>query len=270
VQLHSAAHLTSSASGLVRKNKNKLDCRDHVIFSCTEKHKLFENIHNISRLDSFHGSNSNDISRLHVKKGSNSNSDMYNLDYFHIPDNTIACVGDDLYRGGDLHDTNYDIKKHRPVYLDIYLDAALAFGYRHGTLNCTRVTDAIRYICAKNVIILVNYIDDLILIARDSEIQEQFQFVIQLLKSLNLEISEDKTVVPTKKAVCLGIEFDTYRGNISIPKSKLKEIINQCKRFLYKSKITKNQIQSLLGSLLFLHKAIKPARAFVNIELLPY
>jgi hypothetical protein len=84
------------------------------------------------------------------------------------------------------------------------------------------------------------------------------------LKSLNLEISEDKTVVPTKKAVCLGIEFDTYRGNISIPKSKLKEVINQCKRFLNKSKITKNQIQSLLGSLLFLHKAIKPARAFVN------
>jgi hypothetical protein len=92
VQLHTAARLTSSASGLVRKNKNKLDCRDHVSFSCTEKHdKLFENCH-ISRLDSFHGSNSNDISRLHVKKGSNSNSDMYNLDYLHITDNTIACV----------------------------------------------------------------------------------------------------------------------------------------------------------------------------------
>jgi hypothetical protein len=123
VQLHTAARLTSSASGLVRKNKNKLDCRDHVIFSCTEKHdKLFENCHNISRLDSFHGSNSNDISRLHVKKGSNSNSDMYNLDYFHIPDNTIACVGDDLYRGGDLHDMNYDIKKLRPGFsLDINL-----------------------------------------------------------------------------------------------------------------------------------------------------
>jgi hypothetical protein len=116
----------------------------------------------------------------------------------------------------------------------------------------------------KKGIILVNYIDDLILVAPDGEIRRQFHFVIQLLKNLNLEISDEKTVIPSKRAVCLGIEFDTDLGHISIPKTKLKDIINQCKCFLNKNKITKNQIQSLLGSLLFLHKAIKPARAFVN------
>jgi hypothetical protein len=67
---------------------------------------------------------------------------------------------------------------------DIYLNAALDLGYRHGTLNCTRVTDSLRYMCAKNDIILVNYIDDLILIAPDSEIQEQFQFCHTVVKKL--------------------------------------------------------------------------------------
>jgi hypothetical protein len=53
-------------------------------------------------------------------------------------------------------------------------------------------------------------------------------------------------------------------GCISIPKSKLEETISLCKFYYFKKFITKHQLQVLIGHLIFLHKAIKPARAFVN------
>jgi hypothetical protein len=37
-----------------------------------------------------------------------------------------------------------------------------------------------------------------------------------------------------------------------------------CNNYLHKKFITKNKLQALIGSLMFLHKAIKPARVFVN------
>jgi hypothetical protein len=81
---------------------------------------------------------------------------------------------------------------------------------------------------------------------------------------LGFVISDSKTVAPTYVATCLGINFNIRLGCISIPKSKLEETISLCRFYYFKKFITKNQLQVLIGHLLFLHKAIKPARAFVN------
>ena len=40
------------------------------------------------------------------------------------------------------------------------------------------------------------------------------------------------------------------------------EIQDICKKFVAKIKVTKNQLQSLLGSLLYVTKCVKPARFF--------
>jgi hypothetical protein len=54
-----------------------------------------------------------------------------------------------------------------------------------------------------------------------------------------------------------------WRG-FQIPKSKLDETIALCKFHFSKKFISKNKLQVLIGHLMFLHKAIKPARVFVN------
>jgi hypothetical protein len=51
---------------------------------------------------------------------------------------------------------------------------------------------------------------------------------------------------------------------LQIPNHKLQEIISLCNHYLNKIFISKNQLQAPIGSLIFLHKAIKPARTFVN------
>ena len=45
---------------------------------------------------------------------------------------------------------------------------------------------------------------------------------------------------------------------------KLLEILDICKKFASKVKVTKNQLQSLLGSPLYITKCVKPARFFLN------
>jgi hypothetical protein len=65
-------------------------------------------------------------------------------------------------------------------------------------------------------------------------------------------------------AVCLGITFNIKIGVLQIPPHKLQEVLSLCNFYLSKSKITKTNLQALIGSLMFLHKAIKPARLFVN------
>jgi hypothetical protein len=58
--------------------------------------------------------------------------------------------------------------------------------------------------------------------------------------------------------------INTRDFTLAIPDQKLKNIINMCKQFQKFKKLRKQQIQSILGSLIYVHKAIKPARLFVN------
>jgi hypothetical protein len=81
---------------------------------------------------------------------------------------------------------------------------------------------------------------------------------------LGFNVNHSKTVPPTSVAVCLGIYFNVSQGTIQIPWSKLQEIISLCYHHIGKSSIPKQKLQALIGSLMFLHKAIKPARLFIN------
>ena len=71
-------------------------------------------------------------------------------------------------------------------------------------------------------------------------------------------------VAPSTAAICLGILVDSVNRTISIPDEKLKEIFDLCKQWGTKSTCTKTQLQSFLGSLLYITKCVCPARFFFN------
>ena len=152
--------------------------------------------------------------------------------------------------------------KHGPYYID----GTLAFGFRHGSAFFQRCTDAIRYIMHHKFGYpnLYNYIDDLIYPALPHEIHEAYATLINLLNDLGFEVSQKKLVPPTSKAICLGIEIDVVNKTLSIPPQKFEEIINICNMWAPKTRATKNQLQSLLGSLLYITKCVKPAGYFLN------
>ena len=64
--------------------------------------------------------------------------------------------------------------------------------------------------------------------------------------------------------MCLGIEINTEKCTVAIPQDKLKEIQNLCKVWHNKAYCTKQELQSLLGSLLYVSKCVRVSRTFLN------
>ena len=75
-----------------------------------------------------------------------------------------------------------------------------------------------------------------------------------------MDISHEKLCPPDTNVVCLGLPFDNR--TIYIPADKLSEIIKVCHAWSDKRIVTKNELQSLLGLLLYSSKLVKPARYF--------
>ena len=111
---------------------------------------------------------------------------------------------------------------------------------------------------------LINYLDDLIQCDLPSKIDHSYEFLLHLLQQSGLPISAKKLVPPTTAAVCLGILVDTVARIISVPSEKLQKIVQMCHHWTYKCYCTKQELQSLLGMLLYITKCIKPARYFLN------
>ena len=146
-----------------------------------------------------------------------------------------------------------------------YVDTSVPFGYRHGSVCCQRVTDAIRYIMhTKGIDHLFNYIDDFIGVDEPAVVHSNFQTLLSIMAELGIPISEEKLFPPSEEVPCLGILINIIKGTLSIPDDKLHQINQKCLSWGSKHKATKKQLQSLVGSLIYIHKCVKPARLFVN------
>ena len=147
---------------------------------------------------------------------------------------------------------------------EYYVDGSYAFGHRTGAMGCSRLTDFLRYLHAKQGYYLMSYIDDLLGAEVGSKTQESFDSMCNLLQDLHIPVSPKKLTPPTTRIICLGIEIDSVKASMSIPKDKLQAILLACEKFIKLTHFTKKQLQSLLGSLMFVHKVVHAARYFVN------
>ena len=142
-----------------------------------------------------------------------------------------------------------------------FLDRSLVFGFRHGSLIFQRCTDAIRYIMAEHGYpLLFNCIDDLIYTGLPSQMDASFNFLKNLLEELGLDISPKKLVPPATSVTYLGILINSIQRTISIPPEKLAEITQLCVQWSTKTYCGKRDLQSLLGSLLYVSKCVKYSR----------
>ena len=139
--------------------------------------------------------------------------------------------------------------------------------FHSGSQIFHRLSDAVRYIMHQRVFRIIDYIDDYVRFSVPSIARESFASLFDLMKQLGLTVSEKKLVPPSTQMVCLGVLIDTEKGTVSIPSEKLHQINDMVKEWLTKKTCTKRQLQSMLGLLLYIHKCVKPARAFLNCML---
>ena len=145
-----------------------------------------------------------------------------------------------------------------------YVDTCLPFGYRNGSALFQRISDAVRHIMRQRQFDIINYIDDILGIDVPSKIDESFDALRHVLADLGFQISQKKLQAPTTRLNCLGIVVDTVNFTVSVPPDKLQEISNKCLHWRHKKHCNKKQLQSLLGSLLYISKCVRTSRFFLN------
>ena len=145
-----------------------------------------------------------------------------------------------------------------------YIDLYTPFGYRNGTLFCQRVTDAIRHIMNNLGYYLLNYVDDLIGCEIPRVVYDAYNCLLELLQALGLPISIEKLCIPQTEVPCLGILVNIVKYSLSLTTEKLVEVKHKCHRYYIRDFVTRNELQSLIGSLIYIGKCVKPARLFVN------
>ena len=150
--------------------------------------------------------------------------------------------------------------KHR----NYFFDTCLPFGYRHGSGIFSRLSDAVRFMMKNMGHDVVNYIDDVIGFGTASTATPSYKALYQLLQDLGFDISTKKLVQPSTKAICLGVEINTENFTVSVPLQKLENISRMCESWKNRTKCTKKELQSLLGSLLYISKCVKNSRFFLN------
>ena len=121
-----------------------------------------------------------------------------------------------------------------------FVDTSVPFGYRHGSVCCQRVTDAIRYILStQGVHNLLNYIDDFIGVDEPAVVHSHFQQLLSLMAKLGIPISQEKLFPPSEEVPCLGILINVTRGTLSIPEDKLLQINDKINSWCFKLKATR-------------------------------
>ena len=145
-----------------------------------------------------------------------------------------------------------------------YVDICVPFMTRHGSQIFQRLSDAVRFMMHLRGFTIIDYIDDYVGVGIPSVVHESYVTLLKLMSKLGLSVSEKKMVIPSTQAMFLGILIDSQNGTISIPPEKLKQVNTMVHQWLTKNVVTKCQLHSLLGSLLYAHKCVKPAQVFLN------
>ena len=158
---------------------------------------------------------------------------------------------------GDMHLVGYCHKRQ------VFYDRVFSMGLRSSCQGCQRMTDAVVYIFDIRGFKAVNYIDDIAGAESGQRATEGFVVLSQLLSELGLVESTSKACEPNVIMSFLGIEFNTVTGTLSIPDAKLQEILLLLRKWLGRSRATKKQVQSVIGSLNFMAACVRPGRVFM-------
>ena len=118
-----------------------------------------------------------------------------------------------------------------------YLDRSLAFGAVNGTAIFQRVTDAIRKILACRDVRVWNYIDNIFACVEEKFADEAFRKLKGLITNLGLPIKPDKVVTPSDVMVCMGIEVDASQKTVKIPQDKLRQVLDECRKFRRRTRV---------------------------------
>lgn len=148
---------------------------------------------------------------------------------------------------------------------NVYIDTAVPFGSRLSSLYMQKAAQFIqRALHARGITILVYLDDGLLITPDDCDADAQLLEVTRVIRELGLPLAYDKMQTPAKICTFLGIRIDLNKRVIEIPQSKIECFLQQIEDVLAHDTISRQKLQSIIGSVNHLSKAVQGARLFMN------
>ena len=148
-----------------------------------------------------------------------------------------------------------------------YVDIVLPFGLRSSPFIFNTFADSLEWIARnkKGIENMLHYLDDYFFTGATFAIcqQEMTQFD-RMCNELDIPLAEDKKEGPSETITFLGIEIDTSNRCCRLPDKKLEDLLNILKDWGNRSTTSKRELLSLIGSLSFAAKVVKPGRTFMR------
>ena len=148
-----------------------------------------------------------------------------------------------------------------------FIDTRLPFGSRSSPFIFNKFADALLWILTTvfNITFMVHYLDDfLICNVSHAKCKEDMDCMQSVFSQLGVPLAPDKVIGPSTCLTYLGIEIDSHNQSIRLPPDKLADLITLLHSWSAKKKCTKRELLSLLGSLSFACKVVKPGRMFLR------
>ena len=144
-------------------------------------------------------------------------------------------------------------------------DAKLPFGAAKSCRIFQTVTDSICRIMLKSGFVVESYIDDFICIGDDElSCLTCYNALIELIQMLGLDVNFPKVCEPTRVLTFLGVVINCDQRTLSLPECKLIELKKLVAGFITKKKVTKLELQKILGKLNWASRVIKGGRSFMR------
>lgn len=130
------------------------------------------------------------------------------------------------------------------------VDRRLAFGARKSPSIFNRLTQSIRRMMERRGYHTVAYIDDFFLAAETFEqCSRAYSELIKVLRTLGFRINWSKVTDPTQDLVFLGVNLDTRLGTMTLDQTKRAEICCLLDNTLQRKRLSRAQLESLIGKL---------------------
>ena len=144
-----------------------------------------------------------------------------------------------------------------------FVDTRLPFGSRSSPAIFNNFADVLIWILMVigGILYVVHYLDDFLICAPDKATCSKWMHIfMSIFQDIGVPIATDKTVGPTSKLTYLGIEIDSLTQCIRLPEGKFLSLLTLLGQWEGKKKCTKRELLSLVGSLSFAAKVVKPGR----------
>ena len=159
-----------------------------------------------------------------------------------------------------------DPKSKKVMY---FIDKNLPFGSSVSCSQFQKFSDSLKHLSdyINGRFAVKNYLDDFLFISdRKEQCDQMVRNFLDLCDFVGCPVALEKTEWSTQQIVFLGILLDGQRKCLALPVEKVNKVRNLINQTLHKKgrKVTIKELQSLVGFLNFLNKAIVPGRAFTR------